>query len=289
MTTAVLLPTTTPRRRPNRSSPSAAGRSTGCDRPRRRGGDRPRRRRRPVAVGIELRQRLRPPRAVVAEHLLPQRRRAQRARAAPTWSASPTSRSPPATRPRRTPASSTVTCKGSPTAPPMPISGPPRTPPRPTSRPLRTTAPAPPRSPRCRPRSTRSAGSATRCSRARRCAVCCCRATPGPPWPHRLDRRDRRLRRRRSDGGAGGRRPGARAPAGSRRLVAPGRPAEHLARNGHQCPLRARCSRASGRGDAPTIEPMRSARWSLASALPVDEGDGRLLTARSGPPPDGGA
>ena len=136
------------RTRPTRRRRPPPDGRPGVDRPRRRRRDRPRRRRRPVDVGIELRQRLRPPRAVVAEHLLPQRRRAQRRGPHATWSASPTSRSRPATRPRRTPASSTVTCRGSPTAPPTPISGPPRTRPRPTSRPLRTTAPAPPRSPR---------------------------------------------------------------------------------------------------------------------------------------------
>ena len=43
----------------------------------------------------------------------------------------------------------------------------------------RTTAPAPARSPRCRPISTPSADSATRCSRARPSAASCCRATPG--------------------------------------------------------------------------------------------------------------
>ena len=87
----------------------------------------------------------------------------------------------------------------------------------------------------------------------------------------RRHRRHRRLRRRRRDGGAGGRRSGARAPAGSRRLVAPGRPAEHLARNGHQCPLRARCS-ASGpaaawvpSGDA-TVAPLVVAAAGILAA-----------------------
>ncbi len=87
--------------------------------------------------------------------------------------------STPATRPRPTPASSTATSKGSPTAPPTPTSEPSRAQPRPTSRQPSKPASRRPRSTNCRQRPTASAASATACSRARPSAACCSRPTPG--------------------------------------------------------------------------------------------------------------
>ena len=192
-------------------------RRQGADRHRRRRGGGVRGRRWPADVGIELRRGLRPRRARLAERRLPRRRPSCGTRAATTWSATPTSTSRPATRPRPTPASSTVTCRGSPTGR--------RTrrsttgaPPRPSPTPVRPGR-APRRSPSCRPRPT-SCGPARLALPGRDAA--------GPAADQlRLgdDRRDRRHRRlgrhrRRCRHGRPGRRR-ADAPAPLAGLTAP--------------------------------------------------------------------
>ena len=110
MTTAVVLPTTTLTRRPTGCRRSPPDGRPGVDRPRRRRGDRPRRRRRPVVWGSNFAN------DYVYRELSSQNiffPSADELRGGPHRpGASPTSRSRPATRPRRTPASSTVTSQG---------------------------------------------------------------------------------------------------------------------------------------------------------------------------------